>query len=49
MIEWKGIVTMKNGKLIIDNYYVEFEEQLQEETRLNVLIAENFLDVKLDG
>jgi len=49
MIEWKGIVTMKNGKFIMDNYYEEFEEQLQEEARLNVLIAENFLEVKLDG
>ena len=40
---------MKNGKLIMDNYYAEFEGQLTEETRLNALIAENLGKVKISG
>lgn len=39
----------KNGKLIMDNCYAEFEEQLTEEARLNVLIAENLEKVKVNG
>ena len=49
MGEWKGIMTMKNGKLIMDNYYAEFGEQLQKEARLNTLIAENLGKVKVNG
>ena len=48
MCEWKEMVTIKNGKLIIDNY-TEFEEQLKEEKKLNLLIAENLGTVKVDG
>ncbi|NOR47859.1 MAG: hypothetical protein GQ533_07420 [Methanosarcinaceae archaeon] len=48
MSEWKEMVTIKNGKLIIDNY-TEFEEQLKEEEKLNLLIAENLGTVKVDG
>jgi len=48
MSEWKEMVTIKNGKLIIDNY-TEFEEQLKEEKKLNLLIAENLGTVKVDG
>ena len=40
---------MKNGKLIMDNYYAEFEGQLEEEARLNALIAENLRKVKVNG
>ena len=47
MTEWKGRMTMKNGKLIMDNYYAEFEVQLKEEARLNTLIAENLGKVKI--
>ena len=39
MGEWKGIMTMKNGKMIMDNYEAEFEEQLKEEERLNMTIV----------
>ena len=46
MNEWKEMVTIKNGKLIIDNY-TEFEEQLKEEEKLNLLIAENLGTVKV--
>ena len=38
---------MKNGKVIMDNYYTEFEGQLKDEAMLNALIAENFGKVKL--
>ena len=37
MCEWKEMVTIKNGKLIIDNY-TEFGEQLKDEIRLNALL-----------
>ena len=40
---------MKNGKLILDNYEAEFEEQLKEDARLNALIAENLGKVKANG
>ena len=46
MSEWKEIVT-KNGKLI-DNY-TEFEGQLIEEKKLNLMIAENLGTVNVDG
>ena len=48
MSEWKEIMTMKNGKLIMDNYQNKFEAQLKEEARLNVLIAENLGKVKVN-
>ena len=41
-------MTMKNEKVIMNNYYVEFEAQLKEESRLNVLIAENLEMVKVN-
>ena len=41
-------MTMKNGKLIMDNYQNKFKEQLMEEARLNALIAENLQKVKLE-
>lgn len=47
MGEWKERMTMKNGKLILDNYKAEFEVMLKEEARLNALIAENLQKVKL--
>ena len=37
MSEWKEMVTIKNGKLIIDNY-TEFGKQLKAEIRLNALL-----------
>ncbi len=37
---------MKSEKLIVKNYYAEFEAQVQEEARLNALIAENLGRVK---
>ena len=37
MCEWKEMVTIKNGKLIIDNY-TEFGKQLKAEIRLNALL-----------
>ena len=40
---------MKNEKLIMDNYKDEFEAQLIEEEKLNVLIAENLGKVKING
>ena len=47
MTEWKERMTMKNGKLILDNCYAEFEGQLKDEARLNALIAENLGKVKM--
>ena len=35
--------------MIMDNYKVGFKEQLKEEARLNVLIAENLGKVKVNG
>ena len=49
MSEWKEIMTMKNGKLIMDNYQNKFEAQLKEEARLNALIAEDLDEVKVNG
>lgn len=40
---------MKNGKLTMDNYSTEFDEQLKEEAKLNTLIAENLGKVKVNG
>jgi hypothetical protein len=48
MCEWKEMVIIKNGKLIIDNY-TEFDEQLKVEEKLKLLIAENLGTVKVDG
>ncbi|MBW2739935.1 MAG: hypothetical protein JRE64_14065 [Deltaproteobacteria bacterium] len=48
MCEWKEMLTIKNGKLVIDNY-TEFDEQLKEEEKLKLLIAENLGTVKVDG
>ena len=42
-------MTMKNKKMTMDDFCAEFEEQLKEEARLNVLIAENLEKVKLNG
>jgi len=49
MGEWKGRITMKNRKLILNNNKAEFEEQLKEEERLNALIVENLGKVKING
>ena len=40
---------MKNGKLIMDNYYTEFEEQLKEKEKPNALIAKNLGKVETNG
>ncbi len=37
MWEWKEMMTIKNGKLIID-IYTEFGAQLKDEIRLNALL-----------
>jgi len=49
MSEWKGKMTINNGKLIIGACKTDIEAQLKLETWLNVLVPRNFGKVILYG